>query len=194
VAFALVWCGLEFVVALNQGGWSRRIGAMGLVVGALGVAPFYLMRVRSVDNTNLLAHEMMNDLRKYPAGSLEGRVQCLDGLDGCYTALYRLRIKQSTGLMGDQLLFSDRPTPPILALRQATLLELEKSPPTVIILSNYWYGHDQSFDKLNNFPELAEFLRRDYIVVDQNPSPEISEHGPRPAAYRVYQLHQRSPP
>ncbi len=191
VGFALLWCGLEFVIAMRSPGWPRTIAAAALLIGTLVLGPFYLARMGTVRQTNVLTHRLMDDLQRYPAGSLDGHIECIDGLNGCYSALYRLHIRQSTGLMGDHLLFTGSQKPAIVALQQQTLHELEAAPPTVIVFSNFWYGQPSSFRNLDNFPALAAFLNQHYKVVAQYPDTlPIGVNGYEPDAYRLYQLNR----
>jgi hypothetical protein len=185
VAFALLWSGLEFVVALRKGRFSALAGGAGLLIGTLLIAPFYLWRVFHVDQPNLVAMGIVSALEQYPQSQLQGSVQCLDGVAGCYSALYRLQLKQSTGLMGDQLLFSSHPNSAVSDFRDNFFREITSAPPTVFVETSYRFGDRQTFNKVDAWPEFAEFLRNNYTLTTEQtwgkPSPEAD-----PMGYRIY--------
>jgi hypothetical protein len=187
LVFALLWVGLEFVIALKTSASSRWVGVMGLLSGSLLIAPFYLFQVKTAQQSNALAIALVNDLQRLPPSSLSGSVQCLDVVDGCYSALYRLRIKQSTGLMGDQFLFSLRPNSAISKFREEFLREIESAPPTVFVETNFWYGEPTSFRKIEAWPQFAEFLLQNYTIVSERSFPTSPADSEAPG-YRIYLL------
>jgi hypothetical protein len=176
VAFALLWSSLEFVAALRRGRFSALIGGAGLLIGTLLIAPFYLYRVFHYDQPDLVVMGMVSDLARYPASQLQGSVQCLDGLAGCYSALYRLQLKQSTGFMGDQLLFSSHTDSTVIDLRNIFFREITSAPPMVFVETDYRFGDPQTFNKVNEWPEFAAFLRQNYTLTSQRDS----------LGYRIY--------
>jgi len=168
VAFALVWSGLEYFTAIRKGKINAFIGMAGILTGALLVAPFYLHRVPTdVGSNDRTTEGIVTDLASYRAGELQNSVQCLDGLDGCYSALYRLQLKQSTGLMGDQLLFSVRSDPSVDAFRNTFLHNMQNAPPKVIIETKYRFGDLQTLDKIDAWPAFASFLQQNYRIAYQ---------------------------
>ncbi len=188
VAFALIWIGLECVVALRRKGLGSWVGAAGLLVGSLMVGPFYLSRIGHAEQSNALTMALVSDLRRFPASQLQNNVQCLDGVAGCYGALYRLRLQQSTGVMGDQLLFPSKATGVATNLREEFWRKITSAPPTFFIVTNYWYGGPQTFDKLNSWPQLADYLQSNYVIVV-----ERTFQGPVRDAYPLgYRIYQRS--
>ena len=185
VAFALLWCGMEFTAALRTGRSVAVIGGAGLLIGAFLIAPFYLYRTFSFVQTDLISMGLVNDLKRYPLDKLDGRVQCLDGVAGCYSALYRLRLKQSTGLMGDQLLFSSRPNPAVDIYRDEFMNQIESDPPLIFIETSYRFGDPQTFNKIDAWPVFAHFLRTNYALVSEGPG-DLRTQGADPLGYRIY--------
>lgn len=114
-----------------------------------------------------------------------GSVQCLDAVDGCYSALYRLKIKQSTGLMGDQLIFSHQPNSAIIEFREQFLRGLELAPPTVFVETNFLYGEPRSFRKIEAWPQFDDFLRQNYAIVAERTFPTSPADSDAPG-YRIY--------
>jgi hypothetical protein len=185
VAFALLWSGLEFVIALKKGRFTALVGGAGLLIGTLLVAPFYLYRVFHFEQPNSIAMGIVQDLKQYPLSQLQGRVQCLDGLAGCYSALYRLQLKQSTGLMGDQLLFSSHPNSIIRESRRDFLRQFLSSPPMIFVVTNYRFGDPQTFNKVNMWPEFADVLRHNYTLVTER-TWGLPSQKEEPLGYRIY--------
>jgi hypothetical protein len=185
VTFALLWCGMEFTVALRRGRLIAMIGGAGLLIGAVLVAPFYLYRSFNFVQTDQISMGLVNDLGRYPSDKLDGRVQCLDGVAGCYSALYRLRLTQSTGLMGDQLLFSSRPNPAVDRYRDEFITEIKSNPPLIFVETSYTFGDPQSFDKIDRWPAFADFLRTNYVLVGGGPG-DLRTQEADVMGYRIY--------
>lgn len=185
IAFALLWVGLEFVIALQARGFNRWLAVMGLLVGSLLIGPFYLSQVKNAEQSNALPIALVRDLERFPTSQLWGNVQCLDAVDGCYSALYRLKIKQSTGLMGDQLIFSHQPNSAIIEFREQFLRGLELAPPTVFVETNFVYGEPPSFRKIEAWPQFDKFLRQNYTVVSERTFPTSPGDSEAPG-YRIY--------
>ena len=129
-----------------------------------------------------LALGLEQDLRQLGGASLQRQVQCFDLVNGCLNALYRLRIAQSTGTTGDLLLFSPTPSPAVSYYRAWFTAHESEHIPEVIVLGNEYYHQAQtSFDKVNTWPEYAEYLRRNYTPVIERHFGHNNE-----PAYRIY--------
>ncbi len=179
VAFLLLWIGLELAAATRRVGWLRWVGAAGFAVGLLVVLPRLTVQVRAAGDDAAFARTLERDLLQLGVARLQGRVQCLDLVDGCLAALYRLGIVQSTGLTGDMLLFSpDHTAPAVLADRQRFWAEVQAHPPDVFVLSNEKFV-DAGFDKLEQWPEFTGFLNAGY-------SETIERSFSGGIAYRIY--------
>jgi hypothetical protein len=183
VAFALLWSSLEFTVALRKGRFSAFVGGAGLLIGTLLIAPFYLQRSFRVDQPNRIAMEIVGDLEHYPASKLQGSVQCLDGVAGCFSALYRLQLRQSTGVIGDQLLFSSHPNSTVSDIRSEFFREITSAPPMIFVETNYRFGDRQTFNKVNAWPEFANFLQQNYTIAYERP---LQTSGAETLGYRIY--------
>ena len=104
-------------------------------------------------NANPLADQLQVDLQRLGGSSLQNRVQCLDMVSGCYRALYRLGLVQSTGFMGDLALFAPDDGNVVPYSRRLFWDDMHNNPPQVIVLSSEWFGVTYSFDKLNAWPQ-----------------------------------------
>ena len=63
--------------------------------------------------------------------------------------------------------------------------DMHSNPPQVIVLSNQWLGHPNSFDKLNAWPQFRDYLNSAYTLdVSRNTG---SLYG-YVLAYRIYVL------
>ena len=58
--------------------------------------------------------------------------------------------------------------------------KLHASPPKIVVLTNMWLSEDYSFNKLNQWPQLAAFLSSEYT---QEPTRTFGQF-----AYRIYVL------
>jgi hypothetical protein len=186
VAFAFLLCGIEFVVPIIQERSYRWIGTTALLIGSFIVAPFYTLRAVRFEQSDELATALMSDLQKFSATELQHNVQCLDGVAGCYSALFRLNLVQSTGFVGDQQLFSPHASATEDRLREEFWRDIEAAPPKFFIETDYWYGEPQRFaDKIDTWPQFAEFLEKNYSLVSEWPVP-MPKKDPFPLGYRIY--------
>jgi hypothetical protein len=188
-AFLLLWMATELALALRMAGWRRCIGVAGLSAGILVVAPLYLYHVHHFHADNDYV-SLENDLASIGASRLQRRVQCMDLVQGCYTALYHLKIVQSTGMMGDVLLFASEKSPVVDYYRDQYWKQLTSNPPAVIVLTNEWFGHRSSFDKINQWTSFAGYLRDNYqLVIARNFSEQpgrLYRTQSTDHAYRIY--------
>ena len=120
---------------------------------------------------------------------------------GCLNALYHLQLVENTGFTGDLLLFSPVPGPAVDYWRKRWADEAITNPATVIVLTNeYFQGRGvNSFDRIDNWPDYARYLRANYteVVARSFPDERGKEAGIRQQelgganAYRIY-LHNGS--
>ncbi len=195
VAFALLWVTLECTEALQ----SLRASALlkpdalladaTLITAIVVVAPFYLYRVFHMPAPNAFALGLVDDIRilqqTQPDLALDTHIQCLDGIAGCYSALYRLQLASSTGLMGDQLLFQPVVTPAVSRARALFQQQLSANPPTVFVETNYWYGGPQQFTKTATWPAFDFWLHAHYTAIRTRTFPQRPGE-PNPIGYRIY--------
>jgi hypothetical protein len=190
LCFGLLWAGLEFTTALKDRGWRRNLGTAGLAVAVLVMVPFNARKVRRMQEKNTAAFVLEQDLMQLggdrPGGlqSLQGKVQCLDLVGGCYSALFRLGLVQSTGFTGDLQFFGPDDGKVVPYYRKIFWDDLHADPPETIILSNEWYQSSiYSFDKLNTWPEFRDYLNSAYTL--HSTQGVFTLYG-YPMVYRVY--------
>jgi hypothetical protein len=186
LTFGLLWIGLEFTAALKEQDWRRNIGVAGLVFGVLFMVPFNARKVRAIHETNPAAYVLEQDLVQLGGDKLQGKVQCLDLVGGCLSALYRLDLVQSTGFTGDLQFFGPDDGKVVPYYRTIFMDDLHENPPTVILLSNEWFQESSySFDKLNTWPEFRDYLNSAYLL--QKTEGPFVLYG-YPMVYRIYVL------
>jgi hypothetical protein len=83
--------------------------------------------------------------------------------------------------MGDLLLFAPDKSPVVDYYRAEFFNSLMKNPPSVIVLSNEWFNRLPTFDKLNQWPQFAEYLAENYKLVISREFDAEAHH-----AYRIY--------
>lgn len=196
-AFTLLWIAIECAVALQPApaGGDFAFVSVSLVAaaiflaGTLVIAPFYLYRVYTMPHGNEFALSIVEDMHHlaatHPTLPFDGHIQCLDGITGCYSALYRLGLQQSTGVMGDQLLFQTTVSPTVLQYRSSFFRDITASPPQVFIETNYWYGGPQRFDKTATWPEFDRWLHTHYTLYQQRTFPQHPSDID-PIGYQIY--------
>jgi hypothetical protein len=191
LCFGLLWIGIEYTLAMKDQGWRRRLGVAGMSFGVLLMVPFNARKIRAHHETNPAAYVLQQDLIKLGGSKLQDRVQCLDMIGGCLTALYHLDLVQSTGFTGDTQFFGVDDGKIVPYYRNILLTDLRTNPPAVIILSNEWYQESSySFDKLNTWPEFRDYLNSAYTL-DATQGP-FDLYG-YPMSYRIYVLRQDFP-
>jgi len=91
-------------------------------------------------------------------------VQVLDVSDGALHALLRLGVRQPTRFVMDYLFFHEAHLPVVQALRAEFVAALEAAPPRFIVLMR-GSAIAGDYDRIRDFPALAELLARRYDVV-----------------------------
>jgi hypothetical protein len=164
LAFALLWVGMEFCIAMKGKGVRKAYGAACLAAAVLLILPSGVNRLRHArHDSNPFADQLQTDLLRLGGNDLQGQVQCLDLVTGCYSALYRLGLMQSTGWMGDLQFFGPNDHKAVPYYRQIFWNQIHRDPPRVIVLSSEWFGARQySFDKLDAWPQFREYLTAAY--------------------------------
>jgi hypothetical protein len=186
MCFGLLWIGLEFTAAMKDGGWRRSVGAAGMGFAVLAILPVNANRLRHAQDRNPAAFVLEQDLARLGGEKLQRKVQCLDMVGGCFSALYRMGLVQSTGFTGDTLFFVPGNDPVVEYYRKIFWDDIHADPPTVIILSNEWFYYSiYSFDKLNAWPEFRDYLNSAYRL---DVSRGVFELYGKPMEFRVYVL------
>jgi hypothetical protein len=181
VAFMLLWIALELTQAMRKSGWVKAVAIAGMSVGSLALVPIYSRLVLQVHPVNLFTPALESDLTRIGTDHLQHRVQCLDLVDGCYNALYHLRIVQSTGWMGDLLLFAPDNSSVVDFYRDLFWNSVIKNPPSVFVLSNEWFNQVPTFAKVNQWPQFARYLEENYKLIISREFDAEMHHG-----YRIY--------
>lgn len=181
-AFVLLWIAIQLTLAMRKAeGWVKVVAVAGMTVGVLVWVPIHTQRTLQIHPVNLFTPALEADLSRIRPDRLQNKVQCLDLIDGCLNALYHLHIVQSTGSMGDLLLFAPDKSPVVDYYRLEFLNSLMKNPPSVIVLTNEWFNRLPTFDKLNQWPQFAEYLAENYKLVVSREFDAEAHH-----AYRIY--------
>ncbi len=183
LCFGLLWAGLEFTAALKDHGWRRNLGVAGMVLAVLVAVPFNANKIRHMQEKNIAATELQADLERLGGSKLDGKVQCLDLVGGCLSALYREGILENTGFTGDLPFFAPDDGKYVPYYRRTFWSQMQQNPPEVIILSNEWYGASgYDFAKLNAWPQFRDYLNREFRVDDTISAPLYGY----PFVFRVY--------
>jgi hypothetical protein len=178
--FILVWSAIEFSKALNRRSWLHFVGLACFAFSMFRFLPELDSMLRHVTPDNQQADAMETDLRRLGGFSLQHQVQCFDMVDGCYGTLYRLRLLPYTTFFGDYMFFQPPGNPPMTWARGIMAADLAQQPPQVIVVTNMWLSQGYSFNKLQQWPEFAAFLDRNYHL---DVARQFNQH-----AYRVYVL------
>ncbi len=180
-AFLFLWMAIILTEALRDPGWRRGIAVAALSVSCLALAPWYIYRMRH----DVPAHEytpaLEQDLSRLGPSRINRSIQCLDMVDGCLNVLYHLHIVQSTGSMGDLLLFAPENSQEVDSYRERFWKMVQANPPTVFVLSNEWFNRPPTFAKLDEWPMFERYLAENYRVVVTRQFPAEQKHG-----YRIY--------
>jgi len=102
---------------------------------------------------------------------------------GCYSALYRLGLVQSTGFMGDTSFFGPDDGDSVPYFRKIFWDEIHQNPPEVIVLSSERFGIKYSYDKLDAWPQFRDYLNSAYRL---DTSRTFGSFGGDVLAYRIY--------
>ncbi len=184
MAFVLLWFGIECAIAIKNRGWLRDLGTLGIAVAVLVVLPPKVNRLRHErHNSNPFADSLQADLKRLGGASLQNRVQCLDMVTGCYSALYRLGLMQSTGFMGDLSFFGPDDGNVVPYYRKIFWNDIQDNPPQVFVLSSERFGVKYSFDKLDAWPQFRDYLNSAYTL---DVSRSFGSFDGNLLAYRIY--------
>jgi hypothetical protein len=188
LAFALLWFSIECAIAMKKRGWLRNFGVIGIALALLVVLPRNTNRLRHMrHDRDPLTDQLQLDLQRLGGTRLQNRVQCLDLVTGCYSALYRLGLVQSTGIMGDLPFFGPDDGAVVPYYRKIFWDDIHSHPPQVIVLSSEWFGEQYSFDKLNAWPQFRDYLNSAYTL---EVSRTFGSFDGNVLAYRMYVLKQ----
>jgi hypothetical protein len=187
VVTVLLWIGWELTEAMRrEDRRSRIVGVLGVAILFLLVVPYYLRIMsrfaHSGEQPAALAFTLQHDLDQLGGNDLQQQVQCMDLVNGCLNALYRLRLVGNTGSTGDLLVFSPTDSPAVEYYRNWFMDHERVNPANVVVLGNEWYqNHTATFKKLDAWPQYAAYLRSMYVPVVERRFGAESD-----PAYRIY--------
>ena len=193
IAILLLVIVIDYSRGVHGRGFYRAAGVLGFAYITLYIAPVSAMKVRSFDWRNqqfgtLLEH----DLEALGGRALSQHIQCIDTIEGCYDALYNLRLVSSTGYLYDEFIFGN-PNNRIIATTQSGFWRaLQASPPRVIVVTDRLFplGPDD-YKKLQMWPLLKTFLSTNYeICAEGNPARPVRwwSRVEAPNSFRLYCL------
>jgi len=186
MAFLLLWFAMECGIAVKARGWLRGIGLACICTAVFVVLPPAVNHLRHErHDANPFADQLQVDLRRLGGSSLQNRVQCLDMVTGCYSALFREGLVQTTGFMGDTSLFNFNRDASVPYYSQLFWDQMHRNPPKVIVLSSERFGQKYSFDKLNAWPQFRDYLNSAYRV---DVTRTFGSFDGNVLAYRIYVL------
>jgi hypothetical protein len=193
LVFLLLVMGIDFAIAVRKRGMPRLLGAAGLIVGALVIAPMSTYIAGTFDWRNQEFITMLQtDLNHLGGSDLSGHVQCIDSISGCNNTLYDMRLVQQTGVLSDFLLFGPANLPVIQQTRTAFWDDIHRMPPHVIVVTSWLHtsGPD-NFRKLDLWPEFKDYLGQNYSLYAERTPPHMVRWESRtlpPRSYRIYLL------
>ena len=193
VVFLALWIGWELAEALQRQAIAPRIvGVLGSLALFLIVVPYYVAIVHrdapKGRDPAQLAFALDRDLNQLGGNQLQRQVECLDLVNGCLNALYRMRLVGNTGMTGDLLLFDPQDGPATVYYRKWLQTLQSADPANVVVLGDEWYQNSTpSFSKIDTWPQYANFLRTGYVPVVERHFEAGNTH-----AYRIY-LRKGSP-
>ena len=183
MAFSLLWFFIEFAIAARRSGTARIVAVAGIAIGTVWVIPKCLVQIKEATYASLFrfTSDAVADLRVLNINDrLQRKVQCLDMTDGCLNALYRVRLVQNSGNVGDTLLFSSNNGSSVVQQYRRLFWEhLQTDPPDVFLMSNELFLDPPSFEKPNRWPLFAQYLVEHYDLYCERRMDEKF-------AYRIY--------
>ncbi len=178
--FVLLGSSLEFCKAWKKRGWTHVVG-LACILLLLGTkAPALVRMISTPEPVGAEQDALQADLTRLGGSHLEYQVQCFDMVSSCFSTLYHMRLMPYSTFMGDYMFFGPRSSPPLPFYRTMMWNKLQASPPKVVVLTNQWMSEDFSFNKVNQWPQLAAFLNSRYI---QQPTRTFGKF-----AYKIYVL------
>ena len=167
--------------------WVAVVACVLIVLMGAALPPMYARTIRSYTRTAPFENALGRDLvsRKVQQGS----VQCLDTVGGCINTLLDLHLVASTGYLYDCYAYQGSADEQ-KRYRGALLDAMESARPQTIVLTNqFCLEQHYSFDRVDQWPELKDFLLRNYRVDGEWQTDRQVRwwHQPEsPSAYRIF--------
>ncbi len=163
-AFGLLWAGLEFAKSMRVSGLTHYLALTAAMVAISLAVTKYVLPIRAYDAGSAFPNALQADLESIGRQTLQKQVLCLDMVAGCLATLQRMDLVQNTSFIGDYMFFGPVGSPPLPFYRNMLWNDLHTSPPRVIVLTNMWLREGASFNKVNQWPELAAFIQNNYTL------------------------------
>ncbi len=191
LAFLLITMALDFCMALRRGRVLRVLGVLGLVAGALGIAPISVWKMSHYDWRYIGPQaELQSDLARLGGANLSGHVQCLDAYSGCISTLDRMNLAQSTGFLVDFYFWMPTQTPVTEAMRARFWQAIAANPPEVFVVSQQTFPESyNSYDKLRRWAEFNAYLNANYVLAAEcKPTRKLlwTNHPETATGFRIY--------
>ncbi len=166
LVFLLLLVGMELFTALQRNGWPRLWATVLLLYALLGFIPRSVRDGAKIPAQSDLYVSLRSDLRTLGGGAqLQEKVFCFDLVYGCLNALYHEGIVENTGFTGDLLFFSPRNNFATAYYRNRFWDAMRRDPPAVLVVSNEDLMTNNSFSRLERWPQLDAYLQANYIQV-----------------------------
>lgn len=196
LALVLLIVGIALLRAIRGTPLVRVLGYAGLAFGILYLAPRSVWMASHYDWRNTGILELLGqDLDQLGGPALSGRVQCIDTTGGCYNALYRRRLVQSTGFFYDEFLFNEDRNGVVAANRRAFWGAIQAHPPYLfIVVDGLFPSGNSGFAKLARWPAFAKDLQENYTLYAERRSPHATYWWSRRDPAKAYRLYVRKEP
>lgn len=191
VALLLLVMSIDFTRFLQGCLWARAAGWTAIAFGTLFVAPASVLKASHYAWRNTEFSTMLqDDLHRLGGANLSGNVQCVDSISGCFDVLYTMHLVQTDGFMYDEFLFEGGGSEVIAESRRTLWRAIEANPPKLFVVTDASFptGPDD-FGKLQQWPEFASYLQRNYVLCSQKTPPDPVRwwnRTQRPHSYRIY--------
>jgi len=180
IAFLYLWSAIEFGKAFRTRTIRHVCGLACLTVGLLVQVALSDMHMAHVETNAMETSALAGDLSRLGGSTLARQVQCFDMVDVCFTVLNRMELIPYSTFVGDYMFFAPRGEQSSVYYRNMMWNDLQERKPKVIVVTNAWFGEENSFDKLDQWPQLADELAKAYKLT------VTRSFGSR--AYRIYTL------
>jgi hypothetical protein len=183
LVFAYLWIGIVLDETLRQKGAIRFLGAAVLCFLAFWQLPHMAKAALQEGYSQDLLIALQTDLTNVGAANESGDVQCMEMTSGCINTLYRMKLVQTTGFIGDYYFFLPDSYPIVPELRTRFLDAVDKRKTRIVVLTDeQWPSTQRGYTQIDQWPELAKYLSTNYhIAVERK-----TFSGLTPAGYRIY--------
>jgi hypothetical protein len=190
-AFLLLLSATVLLAMLRETGWQRALAAVGLVAGALYLAPDSARIACHYDWRDQEFQQLLTaDLNRLGGAQLDGKVQCLEMAAECHTTLYNMQLVEATGYMYDCYMFQPRQTPVSVQYREDFWKAIHDHPPQVFVVTDQeCFSFARGFALVARWPEFDHYLQSDYtLLAERTPPHKLGwwRHPAVPYSYRLY--------